>query len=533
MLYHHLIYPYLRRALLHCVIFSLIFSPIIAAANEPLPIVADGTTNTIITHTASGIDQINIATPDSSGLSHNKFVDYNINESGQIINNFSGNVASEVVGGNGATAVTSTEIGGLVTVNQNLAHSGSATVILNEVTSTHNTELRGYAEIAGSNAELIIANPNGLTCSSCGFINTARMALIGGRSQFDENGHLSGFDLVAPSNADNTQQYIRSGDGGNGLIPVITISGLGLDVSNVSATEIIARSTQLISSIYGNSKSSVAVRTGDEFYDYNTKQVTSSAGAVDVNSNGANGGGDNSNPELFAIDASNLSSSIQAGTIFLVATKDGLGINSAGNVIAEDKVEISAKGDVNYHVVSANNSASVSSDGNISALNSDSNSAILVANQLTINALGDVNNSGLITARDSVNLTAKNLSNDGEISAVNSLVINVTNNLVNTRDILSKSELTLSTDSLLAGSLNNSGTIGATHSLNVSIDGNLTNSGTIYSLQNLTISKSLNLVNSGLIYAANNLDLTTDYAFTNLTSELLKQIKCLFLKVIV
>jgi hypothetical protein len=60
---------------------------------SPLPITIDGSTNTQVTKTASGIDQVNIATPNGSGISMNRFVDYNINSSGQIINNFSGNVA--------------------------------------------------------------------------------------------------------------------------------------------------------------------------------------------------------------------------------------------------------------------------------------------------------------------------------------------------------------------------------------------------------------------------------------------------------
>ena len=55
-----------------------------------LPITPDGTTSTFVTQTASGIDQVNIAAPNSSGLSHNKFENYNVNTSGQILNNFSG-----------------------------------------------------------------------------------------------------------------------------------------------------------------------------------------------------------------------------------------------------------------------------------------------------------------------------------------------------------------------------------------------------------------------------------------------------------
>ncbi len=105
-----------------------------------MPIVTDGKTNTQVTKTASGIDRINIAAPNSSGLSHNKFTHYNVNQSGQFINNFSGQNPSEAVIGSGASAVTSAKIGGLVTANQNLINSGSARVILNEVTSSPNNQ---------------------------------------------------------------------------------------------------------------------------------------------------------------------------------------------------------------------------------------------------------------------------------------------------------------------------------------------------------------------------------------------------------
>jgi len=117
-----------------------------------------------------------------------------VNQSGQIINNFSGRNPSEVAAGAGATAVTQTQIGGLVNANANLAQSGSARVILNEVTSSNLSQILGYVEIAGSKADLIIANPNGITCSGCGFINTAHLLMVGGNSNFDAQGNL-GFNL--------------------------------------------------------------------------------------------------------------------------------------------------------------------------------------------------------------------------------------------------------------------------------------------------------------------------------------------------
>jgi filamentous hemagglutinin family protein len=171
-------------------IASLILQQFIFVASataQALPIIPDGSTNTQITQTASGIDQINIATPNANGLSHNKFSDYNVNESGQIINNFSGKNSAEISAGSGLNAVTQTQIGGLVVANPNLNSSGSAKIILNEVTSGNISQLLGYVEIAGTNADLILANPNGIMCRGCGFINTARLLNVAGNSNFDAN----------------------------------------------------------------------------------------------------------------------------------------------------------------------------------------------------------------------------------------------------------------------------------------------------------------------------------------------------------
>lgn len=194
------------KVISHLLITGLIFNPVLALADD-LPITPDGSTNTQVTQTASGIDQINIAAPNSAGLSHNRFTDYNVNTAGQVINNFSGSNGN-VVGGSGSTAVTSTAIGGLVIANQNLINAGGAEakVILNEVTSTNNSQILGYIEIAGGKAELIIANPNGIACRSCGFINTSRLSLIAGKSEFDGSGNL-GFGLSGSNVDSGTNLY--------------------------------------------------------------------------------------------------------------------------------------------------------------------------------------------------------------------------------------------------------------------------------------------------------------------------------------
>jgi filamentous hemagglutinin len=93
-----------QLALISLVLEQFIF--ISTATAQTLPITPDGSTNTQVTQTASGVDQVNIAAPNANGMSHNKFENYNVNAGGQIINNFSGRNSAEIAAGSGATATT-------------------------------------------------------------------------------------------------------------------------------------------------------------------------------------------------------------------------------------------------------------------------------------------------------------------------------------------------------------------------------------------------------------------------------------------
>ncbi|WP_323840913.1 two-partner secretion domain-containing protein, partial [Photorhabdus africana] len=71
---------------------------------------------------------------------------------------------------NNSHQATQTQLGGMVAGNPWLA-KGDASVILNEVNSHDRSHLNGWIEVAGHKAEVIIANPSGITCNGCGFIN--------------------------------------------------------------------------------------------------------------------------------------------------------------------------------------------------------------------------------------------------------------------------------------------------------------------------------------------------------------------------
>jgi len=513
-----------QKALAHLAIIGLVFNPIVALAD--LPITPDGSTNTQVTQTATGIDQVNIAAPNAAGLSHNRFTDYNVNTAGQVINNFSG-ANGGVVGGSGGSAVTNTNIGGLVLANPNLVTAGrEASVIMNEVTSTNNSQLLGYTEIAGGSAKLIIANPNGIACSSCGFINTSQLAMIAGKSSVDANGNLVYFDLSGGSASASL------------AIPLITIEGLGLDANTTSYTDIIASSVKLIGGVYGSDSTQINIKTGDDAYNYSSGVVTSSASSSSTPSL-------NNSSELFAIDASNLGA-IQAGRIFLVATKAGLGVNMAGSVIANKEINIDTQGNIYYTTLASetSNIAVKSNNGGISTTNSSSiiktvdasatlnlqasaeivNAGTVNSKSITVTAGGNFTNSGNIISSDDISITSTlgNILNSGNILSYKDLTITATSgNITNSNNITAAETLTLnanlgdilnSSDSTLGYlSLENSDssiTEIFTQSLVINSK-NLTNLGAI-TASSFTITNSETLDNSNSITSATDSEVTSN-----------------------
>ncbi len=319
---------------------------------------------TILT-TASGITQVNIQTPSAAGVSKNSFSQFDVGSDGVILNNSRKNTQSQTAG--------------WVEGNPWLG-KGEAKVILGQVNSTSPSQLAGYTEIAGGKAELVIANPAGITCSGCGFINASRTTLTTGQAQMAD-GRLTGFDV----------------NGGK-----IRIDGKGLDTSTSDYTQLIAQTNEINAKVYAKN---LDVISGSNQVSYDSDasntQITHKDPAATNQTTG------------IALDVSSLGG-MYAGKIRLIGTDKGLGVTNAGDISASNSLSLDAQGNLtNTGFMGAKDGATVNVNGN-AITNSGTIASSQQGVQLTSSSL---TNSGLISARTQGSISNTTTTNTGTLSA--------------------------------------------------------------------------------------------------------------------
>ncbi|WP_230346431.1 two-partner secretion domain-containing protein [Methylobacillus methanolivorans] len=434
---------------------SLMFmlgAAVIIATSARADIIADpaapASQQPVISNTANGLPLVNIQTPSAAGVSRNTYSQFDVNAHGAILNNSNTNVQ--------------TQLGGWVQGNPYLAN-GTARVILNEVNSSNPSLLNGFIEIAGSRAQLVIANPAGISCNGCGFINANRATLTTG-TPIMNSGNLMGY---------------RVGGGS------ISFLGQGMDASHADYTDVITQAVEVNAGIWAND---LNVMTGNNQVNVDsTGQQTSITPITPTTT---------THP-AFAVDVAALGG-MYAGKIHLIGTEAGLGVRNAGAMGASvGEVIITHDGHItNRGSISAQTILHIQATGAV-----DNTQGTLAAkDSLALQSSSLDNTGGTITSHQAANINTGGLVNThGSLRAEGNLMINSTS-LTGDGDLLSQANMHINT----YGDIDNIGHMIANGDLQLITDGHLTNNSQLEAGQALAITaQSLDNKTNSTIIAGN------------------------------
>ena len=353
---------------------------------------APGNQQPTVLQTGNGLPQVNIQTPSAGGVSRNQYSQFDVTEKGAVLNN--------------ARKAAQTQMAGWVQGNPNLAR-GEAKVILNEVNSANPSRLKGYVEVAGKKADVVIANPSGIQCDGCGVINAGRTTLTTGKAEV-ENGQLKGYRVK----------------GGK-----VTVGQKGMDNSQSDYTDIIADKAEINGGVW--SKKGIKVTTGKNNVDRTNDSVVY---VGDKNTDKTDRTSDTQGKnQSYSVDVSQLGG-MYAEKIHLVDNGQGLGVRNAGHIGASaGSVKVDSQGKiVNEGFIGGSENAQLNVKKNIenrgtvyakaqaqlNAQNIDNKQGVIAGKQVQLNA-NNVDNrkqsdkGSLIVATEKVTIKAKHVDNQG------------------------------------------------------------------------------------------------------------------------
>ncbi|MCS0613472.1 hemagglutinin repeat-containing protein [Massilia kyonggiensis] len=346
-----------------------------AQLKTPTSVVPNGgKTNTYIA--PNGVPVVNIDSPNGAGISHNKYDTYNVEAKGLVLNNTPFTQA----------AVGQSQLAGGIVGNTNLKQA--ARIILNEVTSTNRSTLAGYTEVYGKRADVIVVNPNGLTCTGCGFINTDRVTLTTGAPVWAADGNLIGFN-------------VSRGD--------IAIGGAGVDASAQQILDLVARNVTFDGQVNVAGTGELGVFTGPVQWHYEGRNIAGTVAAA----------GDK--PQ-YAIDSSALGG-MYAGRIRLIATEAGVGVRMLGDAAASaDDFRVDAAGRVLVQGrVSAARDVALTQTGAGQVEINGANAAVSATRDLNVTAAGALAlNEAALKAGNNLAIQAASLADTSTANATRS-----------------------------------------------------------------------------------------------------------------
>jgi filamentous hemagglutinin len=430
---------------------------------------------------ANGVPIVLIAPPGKAGVSRNQFGDFNVAPKGLILNN--------------SAAAVQTQIGGWI--NGNLQLGGvPARIILNEVVGPNASHIRGAIEVAGRRADVVIANPNGITCDGCGFLNTGRASLSTGSPQFREDGALDGFN-------------VRQG--------VVSVGADGLNAPDVQQLDLLARGIVIEGVVWSQAVHAIA---GVNTVRHGETGETPVVSPLPVSGE----------PSRFAVDIKDMGG-MYAGQIYLQATEKGLGVNSAGRVATlVGNLHLQANGDLLLKDVQSARDAVVSAVGGVTvagqlvaagSLRLESGKAIdnavglIAGGNVDVKAEAVLNARGRMQAQERLAVHAGRVSG-GVLAAGKSVQLELRGDQLQTGSVLSDGDVSIAT----TGRYVNRGTVsalgvasisaygitnetqGIVESKAVTLDaraGALVNDGLINAMQGAAVLNAASLANTGVI----------------------------------
>ena len=408
-----------------------------------------------IEETANGIPLVNITAPSSGGVSRNEYETFNVPDKGAILNN--------------SYTLSKTELAGYVQGNNNMAER-PAKIIVNEVTGAGSTSMDGFLEVAGNRADVVIANPNGITVNGGGFINTGKAFLTTGKPVYDGEDHLQRFDIT----------------GGD-----ILIEGKGLGGKETESLAILSRAVKINAGIWAKD---LHITTGANTVDAKTLEASAIEGK----------GG----RPAFALDTAAIGG-MYAGRITLVGTEKGLGVNNSGTWSAEDNLILDWNGDLK-------NSGTIYSKGNtdLRASRLENDKTIAAERNLSAAAKENIRNQGKLLAGENMDIYAgKTLDNAGH-------AMESGNNLsIETGDAINNAAGTIKSggsQQIKAGHAltNTEGTLAADGNINIQT-GRMTGDGIVSAGKKAGILLEKDFTNTGRLEAGSSLSLAVKGNITN------------------
>nr|WP_319000389.1 filamentous hemagglutinin N-terminal domain-containing protein [Burkholderia sp. AU33545] len=330
--------------------------------------VPDGGSSTSVSTGAGGRQTVNIA-PSVGGVSNNTYSSFNVSKAGADLNN---------VGINART-------------------------IVNQVTSTNPSLIQGNINVLGPRANVILANPNGITIDGGSFTNTGHVVLSTGQVSFSDLTLAPG---VVQRNVVLTTDRgtIAIGPGGlSGTLVNLDLIAKQLSINGPIANDFTS-STSGIRAIVGDSTTTydTSFSPSDNGHDWliGTASPATKSNAVAVDITAAGG--------------------LTAGRVQLIVTDQGAGVRSLGKIYANaGDVVVSASGDITVAdgSLKAERDVVLTTPGTVSLQGAQ----VTAANNATVQAgnialSDDTTGQTTLSAGNTVNLTSSGaISNTGSL----------------------------------------------------------------------------------------------------------------------